>query len=80
MRAGQPHHTESSCTMLLLSSISSVSMGVSLMQDGETITGTERTAALSKASELQLALTRDSLTQDIPSACQASTANAVKDR
>ncbi|CAK0784057.1 hypothetical protein CVIRNUC_007260 [Coccomyxa viridis] len=47
--------------------------------DGETITGTERTAALSKASELQLALTRDSFTQDKPLACQASTANAVKD-
>ena len=66
--------------MLSVNLISSVSMGVSLMQDGETITGTERTAALSKASELQLALTRDNLTQDIPLACQASTANAVKDR
>ena len=66
--------------MLSVSSISSVSMGLSLMQDGETITGTERTAALSKASELQLALTRDSLTQGIPLACQASAANAVKDR
>lgn len=66
--------------MLSVSSISSVSIGVSLMQDGETITGTERTAALSKASELQLTLTRDSLTQEIPLACQASTANAVKDK
>ena len=66
--------------MLSVSFICSVSMGMSLMQDGETITGTERTAALSKASELQLALTRDSFTQDKPLACQASTANAVKDR
>ena len=66
--------------MLLVSSICSVSRAVSLMQDGETITGTERTAALSKASELQLALTQDRFTQDIPLVCQASTANAVKDR
>ena len=66
--------------MLSVSSICSVSMRMSLMQDGETITGAERTAALSKASELQLALTRDSFKQDIPLACQASTANAVRDR
>ena len=80
MPAGQPHHTESCCTMLLVISICSVSIGMSQMQDGETITGTERTAALSKASELQLALTQDSFTQDMPMACQASTADAVKDR
>ena len=50
------------------------------MQDGEIITGTERAAALYKASELQLALNRDSSMEDIQVSCQTSTADTVKDR
>ena len=55
-----------------------VSTGMTPVQDGEWITGTERAAALSNASELQLALRRDM--EDIQVACQTSTAGTVKDR
>ena len=50
------------------------------MQDGDIITGMERAAALSKASELQLAFSKNSFMEDIQAACQASTADLVRDR